>query len=421
MSILVVGVNHRSGPLDLLERLALPGDDLGKSVARLVGCDNVREAVVVSTCNRTEIYAVTERFHGAFADVRDFFCETADVADDMLLPFLYAEYDDAAVRHLFEVAAGLDSAVLGESEILGQLRAAWEVAQGERAARSSLNLLFRHAIEVGKRVRTETGIGRGTASVSHAAVELAADRLGSLDGRSVVVLGAGSMGDGIAVALHGAGVGDITVVNRTRARAEALAERVDGVAADADELRSAIAAADLVVTSTGAAAPVIRVDDVVGDDRGGVRTRPLLFVDIAVPRDVDRAVAELEHVDVLDLDDIAAWADRGREQRHAEVEAVTTIVSEEVDRYACETTARQAAPLIAELRAQAESTRQAEIARYQARLAKLDDEHRELVQQITRGMVAKLLHEPSVRLRQQAGTPQGERNAAALADLFDLG
>ena len=418
MSILVVGVNHRSGPLDLLERLALPSDELDKSVARLVGCDTIREAIVVSTCNRTEIYAVTERFHGAFADVRDFLCETADVTDDLLLPYLYAEYDDAAVRHLFEVAAGLDSAVLGESEILGQLRGAWETAQEERAARTSLNLLFRHAIEVGKRVRTETGIGRGTASVSHAAVELATDRLGSLDGRSVVVLGAGSMGDGIAVALRGAGVGDITVVNRTRARAEALAERVEGIARDADQLRAAIASADLVVTSTGAAAPLIRVDDVVGD---GARTRPLLFVDIAVPRDVARAVADLDDVDLLDLDDIAAWADRGRAQRHAEVDAVTTIVSEEVDRYACETTARQAAPLIAELRAQAETTRQAEIARFQARLAKLDDEQRELVQQITRGMVAKLLHEPSVRLRQQAGTPQGERNAAALADLFDLG
>ena len=180
MSILVVGINHRSSPLSLLERVTVVPDKLGKAVAGLAQRDNIREAVVLSTCNRTEVYVVTELFHGAYADVRDFFCELGDLSVDELIPHLYSQHDATAVGHLFEVAAGLDSAVLGESEILGQVRGAWEIAQHEGAARSTLNLLFRTAVEAGKRARTETGIGRGTASVSHAAVEMITEVVGDL-------------------------------------------------------------------------------------------------------------------------------------------------------------------------------------------------------------------------------------------------
>src|SRR4249920_2369028 len=205
MSIVVIGVNHRTGPLALLERLAIRPDAQGKAIAGLVGRHSIREAVVLSTCNRTEIYAVAERFHGAYADIRDFLCDLADLGPDELHQHLYSQHDDAAVTHLFEVAAGLDSAVLGESEILGQVRSAWEIAQHEGAARSTLNLLFRSAIEAGKRARTETGIGRGTASVSHAAVEMITDVVGDLHGKRVLVIGAGAMGEGVAIALQRAG------------------------------------------------------------------------------------------------------------------------------------------------------------------------------------------------------------------------
>src|SRR6476646_233784 len=222
MSIVVIGVNHRTGPLALLERVAVSVESLPKSIASLTSRVNIREVVVLSTCNRTEVYAVAERFHGAYADIRDFFCELGGLAPDELHPHLYSQHDDAAVEHLFEVAAGLDSAVLGESEILGQVRAAWELAQVEGASKATLNLLFRHAIETGKRARTETSIGRGTASVSHAAVEMASDRLGSLAGRRVLVLGAGEVGEGIASALVHAGVRDIGVVNRSVERARDL-------------------------------------------------------------------------------------------------------------------------------------------------------------------------------------------------------
>ncbi|MEI6402792.1 MAG: glutamyl-tRNA reductase, partial [Actinomycetota bacterium] len=199
MSIVVIGVNHRTGPLSLLERVSIDPTDLPKAIAGLVSRTNVREAVVLSTCNRTEVYAVAERFHGAYADIRDFFCELGGLQPDDLHPHLYSQHDDAAVTHLFEVTSGIGSAVLGETEIVGQVRAAWDIAQAEGGAKSTLNLLFRHALETGKRARTETAISRSTASVSHAAVEMAHEHLDSLDGRRVLVLGAGEMGEGVAV------------------------------------------------------------------------------------------------------------------------------------------------------------------------------------------------------------------------------
>lgn len=418
MSILVLGVNHHTGPLSVLERFALTADELPKAVTALVGRDTVREAVVVSTCNRTEIYAVAEKFHGAYADIRDFLCALGDVTPDELHPHIYTQHDDDAVRHLFEVASGLDSAVLGESEILGQLRSAWELAQREGGARTTLNLLFRHAVGVGKRARTETAIARGTASVSHAAVELAAEHHGGLAGLRVAVLGAGAMGEGIAVALSAAGVADVVVINRTAARGTALANRVGGRAVGFDQLTDVLATSDVVLTGTGAATPVVTPALVAA---GGDRTeRPLLLVDIAVPRDVAADVAELPGVTVLDLDHLNAWAERGREQRRAEADKVRSIVAEATDTFAVEAAALQASPLVTALRAQAEQHRQDELEHHANQIADLSPAQRELVETITRRLVAKLLHEPSVRLRNQAGTPQGARNAAAIHDLFNL-
>ena len=418
MSILAIGVNRTSGPLNVLERVAIGADELPKAVENLARRDNVREVAVISTCNRTEIYAVTERFHGAYADIRDFLCELGGMSADDLHPHLFSEHDDSAVAHLFAVAAGLDSSVIGDTEILGQIRDAWDVAQRAGGTRSTLNLLFRHAIGAGKRARAETGIARGTASVSHAAVEMALEHHGAIEGRRVGVLGAGAVGEGIAVALRRAGADEIVVVNRSPERGRSLAERVDGVAVGIEHLGQTLATADVVLTGTGAGQPMITSEVMSGVDRAG---RPLLLVDIAVPRDVAPDVAELPGVTVLDLDDLAAWAERGRAQRLDEVPAVRSIIAESLDRFALDAAALQAAPLVAALRERAESLRAAELTRHAHRLEQLDPEARELLESITRGVVAKLLHEPSVRLRNQAGSPRGERNAAAVADLFDLG
>lgn len=419
MSIVVIGVNHRTGPIDLLERVTLQGETLGKAITGLVARTNIREAAILSTCNRTEVYAVAERFHGAYADIRDFFSELSGLHGDDLGVHLYSQHDDAAVSHLFAVAAGLESAVLGESEILGQVRGAWETAQAEGGARATLNLLFRHAIETGKRARTETSIGKHTASVSHAAVEMANERLGSLAGRRVLVVGAGEMGEGVAIALVGAGATDITVTNRTESRAIELAQRVGGRVVPFADLAQALASCDVLLTCTGAGSVLID-HDTVATARDGVET-PLLVVDIAVPRDVAAEVERHPHVTLLNLDHLRDWAARGLAQRAAEADRVRSIVGEEVERFGLEATARQAAPLVAQLHEKAEAVRQSELERFSNRLAALDPAQRDTVDAVTKGIVAKLLHQLSVRLKDDAGTPQGERNAAAVRDLFDLG
>jgi glutamyl-tRNA reductase len=419
MSIVVIGVNHRTSPLAILERVSISGSEVAKAVHSLSMRSNIREAVVLSTCNRTEVYVVAERFHGAEADVREFFCELGGLSDRDLGPHLFGKYDDAAIAHLFEVAAGLDSDVLGEHEILGQVRRASDLARAEGGSGATLNLLFRHAVEVGKRVRTETAISRSTASVSYAAVEMATDHLLGLDGRRVLVVGAGEMGEGMAVALGSTGVHEVAVTNRTVARAEALAARVGGRVAPFADLPMSIAEADVVLTSTGSGSIVIDVETVEAAMR--LRPlRPLLMIDVALPRDIDSAVADLDGVTLLDLDDLRLWAARGVELRAAEATKVRDIVGEEVERYGMEATARQAAPLVASLHQWAEGLRQSEIERVLARSGDLTDEQRNAVEAITRGLVAKLLHGPSVRLKEDAGTPRGERNAAAVRDVFGL-
>jgi glutamyl-tRNA reductase len=416
VSVVVIGLNHRTVPLELLERTTVSADGLAKALHDLMSRPNVNEAVLLSTCNRTEVYAVAERFHGAFQDIRDFLCDVARMAPEDLQPHLYSQHDAAAAAHLFSVAAGLESAVLGESEILGQVRSAWATAQAEGAARSSLNLLFRHAVQVGKRARTETAIGRSTASVSHAAVEMVEERFGPLEDAKVLVVGAGEMGEGIVAALAGAGVGQVTVVNRTHERARELATRLSGRAVPFAALPDALADADVLLTSTGAGSVVIEAD-VVERAKAG---RPLLVVDVAVPRDVDAAVADLPGVTLLDLDDLRDWAARGIAERAAEAARVRLIVAEEVVNHGEVVVARQAAPLVAQLHERAEAVRTNELARYRGRLDELDEREREAVDALTRAIVAKLLHDPTMSLKRDAGTPRGERNAAAVRDLFDL-
>ena len=414
--MIVVGLNHRTVPLDVLERMTVTGERLPKALHDLVSRDDISEAVVLSTCNRTEVYVVAERFHQAVGDVREVLSRLAELAPEDFSDHLYTFHDAAAVAHLFSVASGLDSAVLGESEILGQVRAAWQRAAGEGAARSGMNMLFRHAVEVGKRVRTETGIGRSTASVSHAAVELAEARLGSLAGRRVLVLGAGDMGEGMARSLVRAGVGELLVANRTAARADDLAAAVGGRAVAVDDVATALTDVDVLLTSTGASSVLVDHADLepVVAARDG---RTLLIIDVAVPRDVDPSAADLPGVDLLDMDDLRAFADAGVAERRREVAAVRDLIDEEVQRYREATTARQVAPLIAALRERAEAARVAELDRAAARLPV---EERAALDTASRALVAKLLHEPTVRLKEAAGTARGERLADALRDLFDL-
>jgi glutamyl-tRNA reductase len=419
VSVVVLGLNHRTVPLDLLERVTIDDSRLPKALHDVIGRDHVSEAVVLSTCNRTEVYVVAEKFHPAFADLRAFFSELAFVPPDELADHLYVHDGDAAATHLFEVAAGLDSAVVGEAEILGQVRHAWERAQGEGASGSQLNLLFRHALEVGKRARTETAIGRHVASVSSAAVAMAAERLGSLEGRSILVMGAGEMGEGMVRSLVASGVADVRIANRTWDRADELAERLGGRAIRLVDLDETLSAVDLLLTGTGASSMLIEHADLarVMQSRRG---RPLLVVDVAVPRDVDPTAGDLPGVTLLDMDDLRRFAEAGLAERRREVALVRSMVHEELDRFLAVASAREVAPLVASLREQADAVRRSEIERYRARLGELDERQVEALEGLTHAIVAKLLHQPTVGLKSAAGTPKGERLADALRDLFDL-
>ncbi|HEX2039892.1 MAG TPA: glutamyl-tRNA reductase [Acidimicrobiales bacterium] len=421
MSVVVVGLNHRTVPLEVLERMTVSDAHLPKALSDLRGRDNLGEAVLLSTCMRTEAYAVADRFHGAVQDVRNFLSELSGAPPEVFADHLYSFYEDAAVSHLFKVASGLDSAVVGETEILGQVRDAWERATVEGAAGPVLGALFRHAVEVGKRVRSETAISRGTTSVSQAAVQLAARELGgSLAGRTVLVLGAGDMGEGMAVSLaESVAGGQVLVANRTRAKAVQLAAKVGGRAVDFGSLASALAEADVLLTSTGSPSVLVDAEELapVLEARAG---RPLLIVDVAVPRDVDPAVRGMPGVTLLDMDDLRAFAAAGLAGRRREVARVQAIIAEEVERHAATSTAREVAPLIVALRARGEEVRTAELERFRTRLEGLDPQGREAVEALTKGIVAKLLHDPTVRLKDAAGSPRGDRLAEALRALFDL-
>jgi glutamyl-tRNA reductase len=421
VSVVVVGLNHRTVPLDVLERMTVNEARLPKALYDLRTRPHLNEAVVLSTCNRTEIYAIAERYHGAIDDIRTFLTDLSGIDIDVFADHVYAYHDDFAVGHLFRVASGLDSAVLGESEILGQVRVAWERAEHEGAAGADLARLFTSALSVGRRVRVETGIARGTTSVSQAAVAMATDRLGSsLDGRRILVLGAGEIGAGMAVALAGGSSStEVLVANRTRVRAVQLAARTGGRVVDFGELAHALETVDVMLTSTGASDTIIHADDVeaVMAARAG---RPLLIVDVAVPRDVDSAVAGIEGVTLLDMDDLRAFAEQGIAERRREISSVQEIVDDEVGAYFDAVAARTAAPLVAALREHAESVRTAELDKFSARLANLSPKERAAVEQLTRGIVNKLLHEPSVRIKDAAGSARADRLADALRTLFGL-
>lgn len=446
MSIVVVGANHRSAPLDLLERMSVDAERLPKLLHALDDGVDTSEVVLLSTCNRTEVYVVAERFHGAYSEIRDFFSDLTYLPPERFGEQLYVHYDDQAVRHLFEVAAGLDSAVPGEHEILGQVRGAWDAARGEGTARRDLNQLFRHAIGVGKRARTETSIARHVTSVSQAAVILAGERLAELRGietpsasdactaagarlglagTRAVLVGAGAMGRGVGSFLADAGVAELVVANRSVDRAAGLAARlVDGRGAigvravGLEELPGVLHDADVLVSATGAPEVLVAVDDVRPAVSG--RTAPLVVVDIAMPRDVEASVGDLDEVELLDMDAVAAFTEAGIAGRRREVVAVREIVEEEIARFDAAVDVRHAAPVITSLRERAEGIRRLEVERAGSRLADLTDAQRDAVEALTRGLVAKLLHEPTVKLRDAAGSARGDRLAGSVRDLFDL-
>ncbi|WP_084956025.1 glutamyl-tRNA reductase [Thermoactinospora rubra] len=403
MSVLAIGLSHRSAPVALLERVSVSGERLEKLLHDVQQDACVAEAMVVSTCNRVEVYAAVDRFHAAVTAVTELLSRHTGVAAEELTPHLYVHYEDRAAEHLFSVVCGLDSMVVGEGQILGQVRQALKLAQQRGTVGAVLNELVQQALRVGKRAHTETDLDLAGASLVTAGLQLG----GPVEGKRALVVGAGSM-SGLAVAtLARAGVGEIVVANRTHERAVRLAESVGGRAIRLEEID--LAQVDLVVSCTGAGRHVITPAMVKG---------PLVLLDLAMPHDVDPAVRELPGVTLIDLETIkeSGVGARGDEA----VQAVRRLVAEELQAYLSAERAARVTPTVVALRSKAADVVEAELGRLMTRLPDLDDRARDEVAQTVRRVVDKLLHEPTVRVKRLATSPAGDHYAEALRELFDL-
>jgi glutamyl-tRNA reductase len=447
MSVLVVGLSHKSAPVSTLERAAVSGDTLGKLLHDVARLPDIAETFVISTCNRVEVYAEVGRFHGGVAGVCDLLSRYSGIPAAELTSSLYVHYEDRAVQHLLEVSSGLESMVVGEDQILGQVRTALKVAGEHGTLGRSLRDLGRLALRTGKRARAETGIDRLGLSLVSVGIELAAPHLGGagaaglpgqemheklvsngpgrLSGLHVLVVGAGAM-SGLAVATAArAGAARLTVANRTRAKAERLAAGVGGEVADFAGLPAAIAEADLVISCTGAANLVI-TDAVVREVLAvRDRTRPLVLLDLAMPRDVDPAVAELPGQGAAAVTVISMDTLRGSGENAVgadEVAAVRAIVEDEFAAHGSAVRADRVTPTVVALRAKAATVVDAELARLAGRLSEesVSGHALEEMAQTVRRVVDKLLHAPTVRVKELASSPDGEEYAAALRVLFDL-
>ena len=418
--MVVVGLNHKTAPIALLERLAIGSDDLPKALHQLEGYEHVLEGAVLSTCNRIEVYAVVSKFHGGAQDLRNFFAEFCHVAPEDFNDHLYTYHDDGAIRHLFRVAAGIDSMVVGESEILGQVRRSYQLAQEEGVLHRVLGAAFRQALRVGKRARTETAVGRNPVSVSSAAVELAkrAFRDGTLAGKKTVIVGAGKMGRLAADALASSGAGKVIVVNRTEEKARELAAALEVEYRPLEQLEGAVAEADILICSTTAPQTVIERNMIERATRD--RARELFIVDIAVPRDVDPAVAEVPGVILRDIDDLRSVVETGIGSRVGEISKVESIISEELHRFTAWERAGEAAPTISALVERADAVRSGEMEALKKRLADLTPEQLEAVDHVTQRIVSKLLHVPITKAKEISSSKQGYLYLNALRELFEL-
>jgi glutamyl-tRNA reductase len=419
MPILTLGISFRRAPIELLERLSFADDDLAKAYRHALDLDAVDEAVILSTCNRVEIYGSVSSYHAGFLALKRVLGESRDVAQEELAEPLYSHWEQDAADHLFAVAAGLDSMVIGETQIYAQTRGALRRAEAEGAAGASLRALFHAAGRAGRRARAETSLGAAPDAFVSVGADLATEALRDLRGRAVVVVGAGQMA-GLAVRqLHDRGAGSLRVLNRSLEHARALADGWGDPFGGLDELPAAIAAADLVVSATGASEPVIDVGTV-GKALAGTRADPLVLLDLAVPRDVHAGVRHLAGARVIDILEIREHALSWGNGAGDAIARARDIVGEEVRRWVVRRRSDALAPLIRAVRARGDEAVRSEIARYAGRLAALNPDERRAVEALANGVAAKILHDPIVELKERSEPGSDDRHAALLIELLGL-
>jgi glutamyl-tRNA reductase len=419
MKLFITGLNHRTAPVEVRERLAFEPASLTRALGNLKERPGLLEGMILSTCNRVEVTVAAEEKSDAEATVEHFLAESRAVEHSWVTPYLYRHDGQDAIRHLFRVASSLDSMIVGEPQILGQMKTAYALAKECGAISGYLDLVMTRAFNVAKRIRSETEIGQSAVSVSYAAVELAREIFGSLDGKRVLLVGAGKMAESAARHLRRAGVSDITVTNRTRSRADSLAEEFQGRAIDYDRFFDILPEVDILLASS-AAPHFILTREQTRAVIGRRRNRPMFLIDIAVPRNIEASVNDLDNVFLYDIDDLGKVVDanlKGRIDVAAEAE---DIIREEVDRMMVRLKSREVAPTIISLQEKLEQLRSSEIERARNRLGALTPQQEEAIEAITRGIINKIAHGPITELRRQAHDPAGVHLVGVLRKLFRL-
>ncbi|MDQ6759774.1 MAG: glutamyl-tRNA reductase [Acidobacteriota bacterium] len=419
MNFSITGLNHKSAPVEVRERLAFNEHTLPAALRQLQQRPGFQEGLILSTCNRVEIALASDEL--ASGDpIGEFLADTRSLDRDWVRPYLYRFDGREAIRHLFRVAASLDSMVVGEPQILGQLKSAYAIAKGQGAVSGFMDTLLTRAFNVAKRVRSETEIGANAVSISYAAVELAREIFGSLEGKRVMLVGAGKMSEAAARHLKRCGASDLYVTNRTRERAEEMARVFHGTIVDYTRFVSSLPDVDIVIASSGAPHFILSKDQVrrVIEAR---RNRPMFLIDIAVPRNIEPAVNELDNVFLYDIDDLQKVVDTNMRGRLQEAEDAELIITEEVDRMVSRLKTREVAPTIVSLQEQLEYVRASELARCRGKFGSLTREQEEALESLTRGIVNKIAHGPISELRRQAAQPEGHQFVSAIRRIFRLG
>ncbi|KAA9023156.1 glutamyl-tRNA reductase [Niallia endozanthoxylica] len=419
MHIIVVGINHKTAPVEIRERLTFDPSQLGEAMKKLNAKKSILENVILSTCNRTEIYAVVDQLHTGRYYIKEFLSEWFQIEQGEFSPFLFIYDQDGAIEHLYKVACGLNSLVLGETQILGQVRSSFLLAQDENTTGTVFNQLFKQAVTLAKRAHSETDIGANAVSVSYAAVELAKKIFGTIENKHVLIIGAGKMGELAIQNLHGNGAKKVTVINRTFEKAESLATRFNGTAKSLDELQSALMDADILISSTGAKGFVITktmIENIEKKRRG----KPLFMVDIAVPRDLDPALSELDSVFLYDIDDLEGIVEANLQERKKAAETISLMVEEEIVEFKQWLNMLGVVPVISALREKALTIQAETMKSLERKLSHLSDRDMKVLNKHTKSIINQMLKDPILQAKELAGSKDAEKKLELFMSIFNI-
>jgi glutamyl-tRNA reductase len=419
MHILVVGINYKTAPVEIRERLTFNPNELGDAMRRLQSKKSILENVIISTCNRTEIYAVVDQLHTGRYYMKEFLSEWFEMEQDEFVPYLFIYEQDGAINHLFNVACGLNSMVLGETQILGQVRTSFLLGQEEKTTGTVFNHLFKQAITLAKRAHSETDIGANAVSISYAAVELAKKIFGTLSSKHVLILGAGKMGELAIQNLHSNGVSKVTVINRTFEKAQNLANRFNGMAKTLQELQCALIEADILISSTGANDFVI-TKEMMAQVEKLRKGKPLFMVDIAVPRDLDPRLAELENVFLYDIDDLEGIVEANMKERKKEAEKIKIIIESEIVEFKQWLTTLGVVPVISALRDKALLIQEETMVSIERKLPNLTDREKKILNKHTKSIINQLLKDPILQAKELASGKDADKALDLFVKIFNI-